>query len=229
MTDSRAIIAAHNNADWYAMMFDVHRLKYERSDAAFLALEKPPPFHSWITTTAPSSETMLLNLVLENLQRPGFLIKDAFDCLALDNQGLIEFFSGTWIWNESVPPANTSNWRRVTTAEELLMWEAAWRNNDAPSKARQFPDAILQRDDVFIWGRECGDGFDAGVIANLSADCVGLSNCFGNNAYPAAAAICAAHADKRPVVGYENGDDLIAAQSLGFTTTGTLRLWGKPI
>lgn len=39
-------MAARNNADWYGTMFDVHGLRYQRSEAAFWAIDPPPPYHS---------------------------------------------------------------------------------------------------------------------------------------------------------------------------------------
>ena len=50
MTDPRAIMAAQTNADWYAMMFDVHGLRYQRTSGAFCANDTPPSYHSWATS-----------------------------------------------------------------------------------------------------------------------------------------------------------------------------------
>ncbi len=76
--------------------------------------------------------------------------------------------------------------------------------------------------------RRESSGFDAGVIANVSNDCVGLSNCFGQNAFPAAATLCGevSHGEL-PIVGYERGDDLTTALNIGFSATGKLRIWGR--
>lgn len=228
MTDPRAIMAARNNADWYAMMFDVHGLRYHRSEIAFLATDTPPPYHSWMTTLDPTADRALLELVLQHLDRPGFGLKDGFHCLELSPHGLIELFSATWIWAGTVRTASATGWTRITSADDLLRWEAAWKDGGSPSDQRQFPDAILRRPDVFIWGRTTADGFDAGAVVNLSSDCVGLSNCFGRGAFPAAATLCAQLAQDLPVVGYERGDDLRAALDSGFEATGLLRIWCKP-
>lgn len=228
MTDSRAIMAARNNADWYTMMFDVHGLRYQRSDIAFLAIDTPPAYHSWMTTLDPTANRALHELISQNLGRPGFGLKDSFDCLGLGAHGLTELFSAAWIWAHTVKAASTTGWSRVTSATDLLRWEAAWRDGGSPSTRRQFPAAMLSRPDVVVWGRTAADGFDAGAMANLSSDCVGLSNCFGRGAFPAAAALCAGLAPELPVVGYELGDDLSAALATGFEATGLLRIWGKP-
>jgi hypothetical protein len=229
MTDPRAIMAALNNADWYAMMFDVHGLRYHRSEIAFLALDTPPPHHSWMTTLDPTAQRALLELISQHLDRPGFGLKDALHCLELRAHGLTEHFSATWIWADTLQPASTTGWTRITSANDLLRWEAAWKDGGSPSDQRQLQAVILGRPEVHIWERTMADGFDAGAVANLSSDCVGLSNCFGRGAFPAAATLCAELPQGLPVVGYERGDDLSVALDAGFAATGLLRIWGNPV
>lgn len=221
-------MAARNNADWYAMMFDAHGLRYHRSEIAFLALDAPPPYHSWMTTLDPAADKALLELIAQHLDRPAFGLKDSFHGLELRPQGLKEFFSASWLWAEALRPASTIGWTRITSPDDLLLWEAAWKDGGSPSDRRQFPANILGRPDVFIWGRATADGFDAGAVANLSSDCVGLSNCFGGGSFPAAATLCAGIAKDLPIVGYERGDDLRTALYTGFDATGLLRVWVKP-
>ena len=228
MTDQRAIIAAHNNADWYSMMFDIHDLQYSRSEIAFLGIDTPPRYHSWMTTLDPEAHADHLLLIRQNAYRPKFGLKDAFNCLDLHEEGFVEHFSATWIYADTIQPANTAGWAQVTSVNDLMLWEAAWKEGGSPSDQLQFPSAILDRDDVVIWGRRESDGFDAGVVANTSKDCVGLSNCFGQGAFPAAATLCveASHREL-PIVGYERGDDLTTALDIGFSATGKLRIWGR--
>ena len=228
MTDPRAIAAARNNADWYSMMFDIHGLLYQRSQSVFLAIDAPPPYHSWMTTLDPASDAEHLGLVSRHVFRPGFGIKDSFHRLDLATHGLVELFSAKWIWADAVPVADTTAWKRITSPENLNQWEAAWSSNGSPSDQQQFPPAILRRPEVAIWGRVAANGFDAGVVANISPDCVGLSNCFGDEAFPAAATLCAGYGQGLAVVGYERDDGLAAALRSDFETTGTLRVWCKP-
>jgi hypothetical protein len=228
MIDPRAVIAARNNADWYTMMFDIHGLEYHRSESAFCAIDSPPPYHSRMTILAPVPGAELLKLIATEAARPGFGIKDSFHRLDLGAFDLTEFFAATWIWATDLPGSDTSGWYHITSAEDLLRWEAAWKEGGSPFDGRQFPDAILGRSDVAIWGRESEDGFDAGAVANLSTDCVGMSNVFGSDAIPAAATLCAEFGSGLPVVGYERGDALVAAVSVGFETVGQLRICGRP-
>jgi len=225
-------MAARNNADWYAMMFDVHGIPWKRSDIAFLATGTPPLYHSWITTLNPeATEDALLRLVVQNVQQSGFSIKDSFHCLNLNEYGLVELFSASWIVANNIRTVDTSNWVQITSTTDLLLWETAWKEGGSPTNQRQFPDAMLSRNDVVFWGRKSATGFDAGVIANVSSDCVGLSNCFGQKAFPAAASLCATVAMEQepeiPVVGYERGDDLVTALDSGFEATGPLSVWVK--
>ena len=234
MTDHRTILAAHNNADWYSMMFDIHGLKYSRSKIAFTAADTPPRFHGRMVSLDPEAREPLRQLIDENLHHAGFALKDSFDCLVSDDDiRLKELFSASWIYTDTVEAANTKDWIKIASKDDLAAWEHAWKDNDSIPAKRQFPNAILERQDVSIWGRcnqDSSDGtirFDAGVIANTSSDCVGLSNLFGRNAYPAAATLCAGIAPSLPVVGYERGQDLDDALNAGFTMTGQLRVWAS--
>ena len=228
LIDQRAIMAARNNADWYAMMFDIHGLRYTRSDIAFLAIDAPPPYHGWMTTLDPGAYKRLLALVAERLHIPGFGLKDSYHCLDLADQGLAELFSAEWIYAESIHSADATQWARIETPRDLLRWELAWKDGGSPSDERQFPDAILDRGDVAIWGRFNEDGFDGGVIANASDECVGMSNWFGRDAIPAAATVCAEFAAGKPLVGYGRADELDVACQVGFEAIGALRVWCMP-
>jgi hypothetical protein len=70
----------------------------------------------------------------------------------------------------------------------------------------------------------------AGVIANRTGEVVGLSNLFvPGEAKTMFWAGCVAGVMAAfpglPVVGYERGDDLAIAQTLGFESLGPLRVW----
>ncbi len=224
MTNPHALMAAQNNADWYAMMWDVRRLRYTRDDFGFRAIDPPPPYHGWATVIPDAPiETLITPL----LDMPGFAVKDGSGAHDLTKLGLVRMFKATWLFHSPEASANTDDWEQITTATSLIDWESAWRKS-SPSDQRQFPDPILKRPDVRIWGRRNGMAFDAGVIANLSSDCVGLSNSFGANARPAATALCAAFGQGKPVVGYETDDDLADAVAQGWMTTGPLVVWVKP-
>ena len=223
-TDPRAIMAAHNNADWYAMMGDLHGCRYRRTSAAFVMRDPPPPYHSWMTTLDPDDTRAQLAIIQAHRDVPGFGLKDGFSALDLEPYGLQNRFSAQWIYADAPRAADTTGWEQITTAQDLEMWEAAWKGTP-PSDIRQFPESILSRADVGIWGRRTPSGFDAGGIANLSPDCVGLSNVFGQGAFGPMAVLAHAWSDHRPMVGYERGDDLAVAVAAGCAVTGDLRVW----
>jgi hypothetical protein len=70
----------------------------------------------------------------------------------------------------------------------------------------------------------------AGAIGNRSQTVVGLSNLFTVSAAPdeawaGAVATLSAVFPGLPLVGYEQGEDLVAALRAGFTSAGSLRVW----
>ena len=228
MVDPRAILAAENNADWYEMMFEVHGLRFARDSIGFRALNRPPPFHSRLTWTNPTLADEVLDRVAQDLNLDGFGIKDSFSQLELEGFGLRCIFDASWIWCDAAPSTALPHWKVIETEEDLLAWESAWKVGGSPSDLRQFPAAILNRPDVCIWGREGEQGFDAGCIANLSENCVGLSNAFGSDVFPAATQLTLDFGKGRPLVGYERGADLENAKRAGCESVGPLNVWIKP-
>jgi len=218
------MIGAQNNADWYAMMWDLRDLRYVRDAQGFRAIDPPPPYHGW-ATAVPGAPVEALIAPL--LGKPSFAVKDGSGQCDLAGLGLVQMFAAQWLWHDKPADADTSGWEQITSATALQAWEAAWKDS-SPSQQRQFPDAILDRSEVRLWGRRQGDEFDAGVIANLSDDCVGLSNSFGTDARGAATSLCAQFGQGRPLVGYERGDDFDEAIAQGWTATGPLAVWVMP-
>lgn len=72
----------------------------------------------------------------------------------------------------------------------------------------------------------------AGAALSCATDAVGVSNVFSNGPAPEQAwgliTSAATHLfPGRDLVGYENGDDLEAARSAGFSPTGDLCIWHR--
>jgi hypothetical protein len=218
-------MAARNSVDWYAMMWDIRDLRYVRDAFGFRAIDPPPPYHGWVTLASPDAP--IPNIIAPFAGLEGFGVKDAFAAHDLSGFGLAKMFEASWLWHAPLAKADTSGWERIETPTALAVWERVWQAT-SPGDQRQFPDVILDRDDVAIWGRRAGDGYDAGAIANLSNDCVGLSNAFGAAMRPAATALCATFGQGKPVVGYERGDDLAKACATGWQVTGPLAVWHSP-
>jgi len=225
MTDPRCLLAAENNADWYAMMFDLHGLRYRRDALGFRAIDPPPPYHGTHTWTAPDRSDDILNRIKQDMRPNGFGIKDSFSTLDLTPFGLKRLFEAEWILCEDAPQADVSNWEWIRTPQALQSFETAWETNGSPSDKRQFPDPILDRPDVRLWARRAKGSYDAGCIANLSQDCVGLSNVFGEDAFPATLALTKAFGRTLPIVGYESGEALKDAKRAGCESIGPLCIW----
>ena len=225
--DPRAELAAANNANWYQMLFEVQGLRYQRTAQYFRAIDDPPAYHSRTRLLAPALSANAISVIARESSHRDFGIKDSFGSLDLDRFGIVELFQATWIWHER-PAQPVDGWIRIGSSADLEAWEWAWRAGGSPTDRRQFPSAILDRAEVAVFGRRSDSGFDAGVIANVSADCFGMSNVFGSAAVGPASALCADFGGERPVVGYERGDDLTEARRVGFEAVGRLRVCGRP-
>ncbi len=227
MADERALMAARNNADWYESLFEVHGRRYERLEQAFLAIDAPPPFHSWVTITAPDLGAELRQRLAEMAQQHDFVVKDSFCSLDLEALRLRPFIEASWICSRTPSRADTSQWQRVESAVALERWEHAWSDGSTSSAARQFPATMLDRGEIACWGRVRNGIFDAGVIANRSEDCVGMSNLFGDDVTLAATWLCSGFGNGLPVVGYEWNEALDQAEDCGFSVVGPLRICGR--
>lgn len=221
--DPRAPMAAANNADWYAMMADLYGCRYRRDAAALVLLDPPPAFHSWMVTLDPDAVAAQRDIIA-NHPAPGFGFKDGFARIDGAALGRRLGFEASWIYRAAQRACATDGWEQITTPAALLAWENAWAAS-SPTAVRQFPNAILARSDVIIWGRRSAQGYDAGGIANRSGDCTGLSNVFGADAMGPVARLTQDRIPDLPLVGYERGADLDAALAAGFSVTGPLRVW----
>ena len=225
MHDPRVCIAAENNADWYQLMFELHGLSFERDALGFRAIDPPPRFHGSLVWTAPEKQDDILDRIKQDLKPSGFGIKDSFATLDLLLFGLKPLFEAEWIWCETATHANLNDWEAIQSPEALAAFETAWNTNNPPSSTPQFPLAILDRPEIRLWVRRGKNGYEAGCIANLSQNCVGLSNVFGSDAFPAALALAKSFGKDRPIVGYEHGDALKCAKRAGCESIGPLRVW----
>lgn len=91
-----------------------------------------------------------------------------------------------------------------------------------------FPDLLLDREDVIFLGRLEAGRFTGGCIANLSNECVGLSNVFAESpsqrSFAEAANAASSVGGRFPLVGFESGAELDHALSAGFQAVGKLRI-----
>lgn len=228
--DSRAISAAQNNADLYEAVFTSHGVGFDRLPFALVGRDRPPPYYSNLTVLRPGHADAVREQLSSLARRFGGAVgfKDSFAEFDPLDDGFRLLFEAQWIWRAATSPQKAASWRRIDNAADLALWEEAWKAGGSPTERRMFNTAMLSMPDIHFLGRRTDDGFDAGCIANLSADCIGISNVFSRTASDAVFA-CAAQAvadidGRLPIVGYESGDDLEKARRAGFETVGALRV-----
>ncbi|MDP2120924.1 MAG: hypothetical protein Q8K28_13575 [Hoeflea sp.] len=228
--DSRAIIAAGNNADLYAAMFASRGLDYQRLPYAFVGLDLPPPYYSNLTVLAPGhADEIMAQLGWLATKFTGAIgLKDSFGELELQANGFETLFGASWIWRDPGLQTCQSGWERIESEADLELWEAAWNQAGSPSSNRLFAPGLLDRKDIVFLGYRVNGAIEAGCIANISEKCIGLSNVFARapsqDVFAQAAAAVACVAPHLPIAGYESGDDICHALKAGFLTVGDLRI-----
>jgi hypothetical protein len=133
---------------------------------------------------------------------------------------------------KDIASARTSaRWEIVHNDLALAEWESAWsRTAGDTSSDRIFLPSLLDQKDVAVVAGLRDGHIVAGAIANRSDDVVGWSNFFApapemfDHAVASLATIARVFPGL-PIVGYEQGDDLRNAHSLGFESIGPLRVW----
>ncbi|MQY06148.1 hypothetical protein ACRB68_42290 [Actinomadura sp. RB68] len=159
-------------------------------------------------------------------------VKDSFARLDLGPYGLSVLFEAEWIAHTTpaLPPLSSDlRWDRVTDAGGLDRWESAWAPGGRGRGPLFRPELLADARCAVLAGHRDGR-LVAGVIAYSADGVVGISNLFGTG-LPAeslwAGALHAAGrlAPGRPIVGYESGTDLAAAEQAGCRPLGALRVW----
>ncbi len=245
MSLSRSELAVLNNVQWYEAVFAAHGLPFETHPLVWLSHQTPPPFHSNLVVLSKDATQAQVEAFIHHIAstpRPGgWSLKDSYACLDLVPLGFSQLFEANWIWRDA-PASGALDapshlvWSRVSTAAGLLEWESAWAGdaNDlsAPGVRRQFPEQLLlDRRVAFLAGRAQGEVV-AGGILNQSPGVVGVSNVFARpsvapGVWPAVVQCAAKEFPGVPLVGYERGADLEAAQQVGFVPIGALRVWWR--
>lgn len=230
MHDQRAVLAARNNADLYEAMFASWSLAYRRSSIAFVGEDLPPPYYSNLTILSPGHEEDIVPELRRAARRFGGAVgfKDSFCEFDLAGNGFQTLFEADWIWRSPEATLPKAGWSIVRGDTGLQGWETAWKRFGSPTEPRMFRDSMLGRPEVTFWGKITGSGFVAGCIANMSSECVGISNLFSapgeEDAFQEATAAVGSLDRERPIVGYAAGARLEAAQRAGFHTVGGLRV-----
>ncbi|MDQ4086755.1 MAG: hypothetical protein M3177_01875 [Pseudomonadota bacterium] len=228
--DQRAIMAANNNADLYQAVFEAWGLRYRRRPFAFVSMDKPPPYYSHLTVLAPNCTGRVISHLRTAVDcfDGAVSFKDSFCEFELQAEGFDVLFEAAWLWRAAEAAPCPKGWSKVEDPLELAEWEAAWKGAGSPTPARIFRDAMLRSPDILFLAKKEVARFVSGCIANMSSDCVGISNLFSisgeEGAFEEAAAAVASVNPALPIVGYGAGARLDAAGRAGFHTTGRLRI-----
>lgn len=226
-------LAAADNARWCDAVCRAHGLRTVMDPSLWRCEDPPPRFYpSAVTLTdGPGAETALRSVLASRPDLPGG-VKDSFLALDLATDGYAELFRARWLWRVPVEPGPASlAWARVATDAELAAWEVAWNGGAAPADVpRVFPPALLEDAGIAFMAGRRGGRIVAVSVLSRTGPVVGLSNATGTD--PASdhgwadhARVAAAVFPGLPLVGYEHGDDLAAAQRHGFLPVGELRVW----
>jgi hypothetical protein len=239
MLDDRYRLAARNNAEWCDAVCRAHGNPGEFHDDIWLNRNTVPRFYPNVGTLAePSSRQFdLIGELIAARLPSGWAVKDSFSMLDLESRGFRMLFDAEWIYlpvsqmKEIASPRTSARWEIVRNDLALTEWESAWsRSAGDTSKARIFLPSLLENKDVAVVAGFRDGHIVAGAIANRSDDVVGWSNFFApatemSDHAAASLATIARVFPGLPIVGYEHGDDLRNAYSLGFESIGPLRVW----
>jgi hypothetical protein len=156
------------------------------------------------------------------------VIKDSFLSLDADALGLKVAFDASWIWSGAQSQKLPNHWIRMDSPNGLLRWHKAWNNHNELDNLI-FPPHCLNDPNLFFLARISGTNIEAGCLANLSTDVVGISNVFSTQAndsrlFSEAIAAVSSVGGGLPVAGYEQGDDLDCACAAGSEVVGPLRI-----
>lgn len=222
-------LAAANNAEWCDLVSRSHGALTRFDDDAWTSRTRTPPYFPDAVTlvTRPSPPDLLARVDVS----AGCSIKDSFATLDLSKHGFHVLLDAQWIVRPgtSPPPRGAKpHWKRVVDATSLAGWEKAWRGDDGA--VGLFRPDLVDRESVAVLAAYVDDRVVAGAVFNRSATVVGVSNFFvrsglGPAAWSGCLALAAELFPATPFVGYESGEDLIAAQVHGFETAGPLRVW----
>lgn len=238
---NRVTEAARNNALWCDAVCRANGVPGAFHPSIWANPHAVPPYYPNAVTLTRDDTTDQLARVAELVAgRQQFSVKDSYQSLDLRPLGFDVLFEATWLWREAgaafPTAATTLDWSIVTDAAGLERWEAAWAGLPSEQRVatndRIFHPALLAEPGVYLVTGSRDAQIVAVAAANLTGEVVGLSNVFSahvaaTDLYPEVVAWLSRHFPDRPLVGYEHGEDLTAALTAGFQTTGELRVWAR--
>ena len=221
--------AASNNAEWCHAACGASGIEGQFSDDAWTCPRRTPDLFPDAVTLIPAPSVP--NLLSRIEVGAGCSIKDSFAALDLGPWGFRCAFEAQWVMAQpewAARPCDLAGWSTVRESAQFGRWlEALNGTQDSPIR---LPVSVLDIDEVVVAIRTEGGDISGGAVFNRSAEVVGLSNVFSVSGDSSGLwEQCLAVADlcfpETPVVGYEHGGALQAAEASGFHTLGPLKVW----
>jgi hypothetical protein len=227
--ESWRAIAALNNAEWCDVICRFHGARTRFDDVAWTSSIRTPPYYPDAVTLVP--DLSVPDLLARIDSSVGCSIKDSFASLDLTGHGFRVLFDAQWIVfpeTRLLQQVLGPDWELVRDLEDFAAWVEAWRGEEVPTEVLRAD--VLDHDSVAVLAARSDDRIVAGAIATRSSNVVGISNFFAKeNITSATWSGCLALArslfPSSTFVGYECGDELAAAQRVGFQIAGPLRVW----
>ncbi|MER7458671.1 hypothetical protein [Micromonospora sp. NPDC126480] len=214
--DDTTIGAVRDNAAWCDLVCRTHGLAGVADDDAWSVPHRSPTWYPDAVTLRPGVAAATLLGRIET--GPGASVKDSFADLDLAPYGFRVLFGARWIHRRAgATPLPGVPLTPVSTPAALAGWAEAHGGGEL------FRPALLADPRVTVLARLDGTGVAGGAILHRGGPLVGVSNVFARTVGPAE--IWAALPATDALVGYESGDDLVAAERVGFRTAGALRVW----
>ena len=220
-------LAALDNASLCDAMWRSHGLTVVHGPGCVACVGPAPRFYPNLVTVDPdASADDQLGWILERAAPGGFVVKDSFQALPLASHGFEPLLQATWIDRpkESARSRTFLNWSSVADDAALRSWETAW--SDGTGDPPLFLGSFLRDPRVtLLAGRDDSGGIVAGCILTKGPQVTGLSNVFGG--WPEVVGAAVRAVPGQHLVGYERGDDLLAAGEAGFRRLGALAVWKR--
>jgi hypothetical protein len=218
--DHRLRCAIDASIGWYDDLCALHGTASVLADGLWSALGPPPPLHSAAVTV---EQDVTAQRVLDRLaDGPRGGVKDSFSTVDLGDAGWELLFEAMWLHLPApdVPPAVPPGWQEVRDATGLQQWTSGH------DTAEVLLPSLLQSAHFRVLAKVEGERIVAGAVARLGSGVVDLSNVHGDGLdWSELIDTVARTFPGRPLVGYEQGDDLAAALASGFAAVGPLRVW----
>ncbi len=208
--------AAHNNARWCDAVCRAHGTGGSFLPHMWVSAHPVPRFYPNAVTLAADKvarrEQRETLSILANSNLPGhWAVKDSFGTLDLSRSGFEILFDAHWV--------------RCTMPREGAVSDIVWQRETEGAAPLPFDDPGF----AMFTGRR-GFKVVAGGMFYRTDDFVGLSNVIAESAdavavWQSLALLAARTFPLLPVVGYESGRELKAAEKAGFERGDRLRVW----